>query len=263
MSTPTKPATTAMRRRQQTCSLSMTADRMVRMNGSTKKMAMASAIGMNFSARKNSVLLVAIRTPRSTFGQRRFGTRPPKPWNQTRKGRVKSVCSRKRAQLIWPGETVSEMYLAIASCPGRMIIARTQRPRPRRTAPWSRERAAAGSAAARRVIARVHGGKGLRWQWRRCSGRSGPVLAHHSRIFEEHGTGAPAFDSAQFGVELRLAAQASAECQDFWKRPHDRRKRGDRCRPHCQMGEERGGADASGKVRLPFRRIGAADVAQE
>ena len=49
------------------------------MNGSTKKMAIASAIGMNFSARKNSVLLDAIKAPRRTFAQNRFGTSPAGP----------------------------------------------------------------------------------------------------------------------------------------------------------------------------------------
>ena len=74
------PAVTAIRRRQPTCSLSTTAERMVRMNGSMKKMASASASGMNLMARKKSELLIAISAPRSAFIQRRFGTRPAGPW---------------------------------------------------------------------------------------------------------------------------------------------------------------------------------------
>ena len=38
---------------------------------------------------------------------------------------MKSVCRKKRAQPIWPGETVSEMYFATVSCPGSTIIATT------------------------------------------------------------------------------------------------------------------------------------------
>jgi hypothetical protein len=74
-----KPLTTATFFCQPISSLSMTADSTVRMNGSTKKIAIASAIGMNFRAMKKSVLLAAMRAPRSMFGQKRLGTRPAGP----------------------------------------------------------------------------------------------------------------------------------------------------------------------------------------
>ena len=80
MSTPTKPIATAIHRRHPTCSFSMTAERMVRMNGSMKKIATASATGMTRMAAKKSVLLVATSAPRKTFIQSRFGMRPRAPW---------------------------------------------------------------------------------------------------------------------------------------------------------------------------------------
>src|ERR1044072_8071521 len=81
-----------------------------------------------------------------------------------RNGSVKSVCRAKRAEEIWAGDTVSEMYLATVSWRGSTIMASVTRPSPRRivSRPW----ACADEAgdAAETVMARVHDGKAPPWQ---------------------------------------------------------------------------------------------------
>ena len=159
------------------------------------------------------------------------------------KGSVKSDWRRNRNQLSAPAETVPEMYLAMMSCPGSRIIAIVQRPRPRRIALWSSDRAARDE----------RGDDVIPPAWR---DQAAVAMGSHDPRNQDTGRAAS-------GPGRRPAAGASS-CHSTLRRSSglrealDERKQYRRAGPQRKSGEERGCTDARREAVSPCDRIGSA-----
>ena len=124
MRAPINPNRTAMMRRMRITSPKKRAPKIVKIMGSTKKMAIASAIGSVFKEMKNSQVASARQTPLmicATENELRCGVRR-QIYN---KGRSNSICIVKRAAETCEAGSPAPSHFAQASNPGRSSIAVT------------------------------------------------------------------------------------------------------------------------------------------